>query len=277
LGAPVAWILLVFGLAPLLVGSLVEDPTLRVRLFNFGCGALWTVFFVTAFKTKRQSLRLGVSVFFATGIFGIFMVSLLQGIPPLSWLYSLVSPDRPFVVRLVAYVGGVGLLEELGKGAILILLARLLGGLDDLSDGVFYGLMSGLGFGVYEAVAYTEWVNPRQAATLTWLSGSPTIGLYAYFVSSVIRIVSLPLLHAVWTAIVGYFIGLSFSAKRKTNAVLMLGFLIAATLHGVYDAFLSANAAFLAFVVAAVSLLLFLAYCRNASRVLAEIRRADLA
>lgn len=276
LGTPISWILLLFGLGPLFVGSVVEDPALRVRLFNFGCGALWTAFFVAAFKTAKQSLRLGVAVFFATGLFGVLFVSVLQQVPPLSWLYDLLTPRAPFVVRLVGYVLGVGLLEELGKGLILLFLARALGGLEDELDGVFYGLMSGLGFGVYEAIAYTEWVNPRQATALSMMEGSYTVGLFAYFVSSAVRIVSLPLLHAVWAAIVGYFIGLSFAARRKGRAVLLLGFSIAAVLHGLYDALLSAGAVLLAFLTAALSLLLFLSYRRNADRVLAEIRRADV-
>lgn len=276
LGTPVSWILLVFGLGPLILGSLVEDPQLRVRLFNFGCGALWTAFFTFAFKTERQSLRLGVAVFFATAIFGVLLVSILQEVPPLSWLYGVLTPDRPFVVRIVAFVCGVGLLEEVGKGLILLLLARALGGLENTSDGVFYGLMSGLGFGVWEAIAYTEFVNTRQATTLTFGTGSITVGLYAYFVASVVRIVSLPLLHAIWTAIVGYFIGLSFAVKKKTNAVLLIGFLIAATLHGLYDVFLTTpGAGVLALAIAALSLLLFLAYHRNADRLLAEVLRAD--
>lgn len=275
LGTPTSWILLLFGLGPLMLGSLVEDPLLRVRLFNFGCGALWTFFFVAAYKTKAQSLRLGIAIFFATGIFGILFVSVLQGIPPLRWLYLLVDPERSFPVRLLAWVFGVGLLEEVGKGLVLLLLARAFGGLRDASDGMFYGLMSGLGFGVYEAVAYTELINPRQATLLSLVTGSPTIGLHAFLVSSIVRIVSLPLLHAVWTAIAGYFIGLSFFAGRRTNAVLAVGFLIAATLHGLYDAFLSSGSATLALLTASVSLLLFLAYHRNAERILAAIQRFD--
>jgi RsiW-degrading membrane proteinase PrsW (M82 family) len=277
LGHPVAWILLVFGLGPLVLGTMVEDPLLRVRLFNFGCGALWTVFFAMAFKTSKPSVRLGVAVFFATGVFGVLFVSVLQGIPPLSWLYSLTEPGRPFPLRVVAYVWGVGLLEEVGKGMILLLLARAIGGLADAADGVYYGLMSGLGFGVYEALMYTEWVNPHQATALSILAGSPTVGLYAYFIASVVRTVSLPLLHAVWTAIVGYFIGLSFAARRKTSAVLLIGLLIAAVLHGLYDAFLSADMGLVAFATAALTLLLFLSYRRNADRVIAEVRRADQA
>lgn len=278
LGKPVAWILLVFGLGPLILGSVVEDPQLRVRLFNFGCGALWTAFFAATFKTERQSLRLGVAVFFATAIFGVLFVSILQQVPPLSWLYALLTPDRPFVVRVVSFVFGVGVLEEVGKGLILLVLARALGGLENTADGMFYGLMSGLGFGVWEAIAYTEFVNTRQATSLTFGTGSISVGLYAYFVSSVVRIVSLPLLHAIWTGIVGYFIGLSFAVKRKTNAVLLIGLLIAAVSHGLYDAFLTTQGAGpLALVIAALSLLLFLAYWRNADRLLAEVLRADVA
>jgi RsiW-degrading membrane proteinase PrsW (M82 family) len=274
LGKPVAWVLLLFGLGPLVIGSVVEDPLLRVRLFNFSCGALWTAFFVAAFKTERQLLKLGIAAFFATGVFGLLFVSVLQGVPPLSWIYLLLEPSRPFPVRVLAYIFGVGLLEELGKGLILVLLARVIGGLKDTADGVFYGLMSGLGFGVYEAIAYTEWVNPHQSHVLSVFAGSPTIGLYGYFVASVVRVVSLPLLHAVWTAIVGYFIGLSFSARRKTPAPLILGLLIAAVLHGLYDAFQSADSPLVALAVAAFSLLLFLSY-RSTPPLLVESGRAD--
>lgn len=266
LGTPASWVLLVFGLAPLLVGTVVEDPLLRVRLFNFGCGALWTAFFVLAFRTGRPSPRFGITVFFATGILGVLLISILQDRPPLSWLYALLTPERPFAVRLVAYTGGVALLEEAGKGLILLLLARKLGGVSGPSDGVFYGLLSGLGFGVYAAMMSTDWVDPRQAAALTFHAGSLTIGLYSYFVGSVVKVVSLPLLHAVWTAIVGYFIGISLTSPRRAAAALALGSGIAVILHGLYETFLSQRLPLVAFLVATLSLLLFIACRRNAER-----------
>jgi RsiW-degrading membrane proteinase PrsW (M82 family) len=275
LGRPISWILLGFGLGPLIIGTLIENPALKVRLFNFACGALWTAFFAAAFRTGKQSVRLGVAAFFGTGIFGILFVSVLQQVPPISWLYGLLEPSHTFLLRLVAFVAGVGVLEEVGKGLVLLFLAKKLGGLADAADGVFYGLMSGLGFGVYEAIQYTESTNVRHAAALSYITGSESLGLYSYFVSSFVRIVSLPLLHAVWTAIAGYFIGLSFLAKKKTHAVLAVGFLVPIVLHGLYDALLSANQGLLAIVVATVTLLLFLAYRRSADRVAAEIERAD--
>lgn len=273
LASPTALVLLVFGLAPLVVGTLVDDPRLRVRLFNFGCGAVWTAFFALAFKTERQSLRTGIAAFFATGVLGLLLVSVLQQLPPLSWLYSL-TESSALPVRVGAFVLGVGLLEEAGKGLVIWLLLRS-GAVRDASDGVFYGLMSGLGFGVYEAVAYTELVNAREAAAMSWRAGSTSIGLYGYFVATAVRIVSLPLLHAVWSALLGYFVGLSLAARRKGRAVLLLGLTLAAVLHGLYDAFLAGGHALLAVLVAALSLLLFLAYRQSADRLVAEIRRVD--
>lgn len=273
LSSPAAVVLLLFGLAPLVVGTLVEDPRLRVRLFNFGCGALWTAFFVLAFKTERQSLKTGVAAFFATGVLGILVVSVLQQVPPVSWLYGLTASGA-WPVRLVAYVLGVGVLEEAGKGLVVWFLVRS-GTVRDPSDGVFYGLLSGLGFGVYEAVAYTEFVNAREAAALSWRAGSSAIGLYGYFVATAVRIVSLPLLHAVWSALVGYFLGLSLAARRSGRAVLLFGLALAAVLHGLYDAFLSGGLPFLSVAVAALSLLLFLAYRGSAHRLLAEVRRVE--
>jgi RsiW-degrading membrane proteinase PrsW (M82 family) len=274
LGAPLTWTLLIFGLGPLVVGSFVGDPALRVRLFNFGCGAAWTVFFAGLFKTPRQSLKLGLTLFFSTGVFALVFVSLLREVPPLSWLAPFLSPSQPFLLRLLATVLGVGFLEEAGKGLILILLARALGGLEDAADGVFYGLMAGLGFGVYEALSFTEWIQPGQAGVLA-SALDPTIGLYAYAVSGIAHVMSLPLLQALWSALFGCFVGLSASAHRKQNAVVFIGLVLASLLHGLYEAFAATGATVFSLLVAATTVLFFLTTRKNADRLAAEVRRAD--
>ena len=275
LGAPLTWVLLIFGLGPLVIGTFVGDPAVRVRLFNFGCGAAWTAFFAGLFKTSRQSLKLGLTLFFSTGVFALVFVSLLREVPPLSWLAPLLSPSQPFLLRLLATVLGVGFLEEAGKGLILILLARALGGLEDAADGIFYGLMAGLGFGVYEALSFTDWIPPGQAGALASALDTPTVGLYAYAVSGIAHVMSLPLLQALWSALFGCFVGLSASAHRKQNAVVFIGLVLASLLHGLYDAFAATGATVFSLLVAAATVLFFLTTRKNADRLAAEVRRAD--
>ena len=270
LGAPRSWMLLVFGLLPLMLGSVVEDPLLRVRLFNLGCGALWTLFFVVTYRTEGQSQRLGAALFFAAAVLGILLLSLVNGFPPLSWLDLLVAPERPLALRLLGFVFGIGLLHEVGKAAVLVLLLRVFGGLRHPADGLFYGLVTGLGFGVWAAVASAELASPRQGAVFALFTGPPTLGLTAYLVSSIVRMAALPFLHAIWSALVGYYVGLPAEVGKKTLAPIALGILIAATLHGLYDLFLSSGHDVLSLLVAALSALLFLAYRRGAEKMQAE-------
>ncbi len=272
LGVPVAWMLLVFGLGPLFLGTVLEDPAVKVRLFNAGCGALWTAFFVAAFKTKQHSARIAAALFFLNVVLAALLVSLLPAVPPLSWLHRFLRPDQPFAVLLASCTGGLALLEEVGKGLLLLFLAHKTRLMRNSSGGVFYGLMSGLGFGFWEAVVYTEWMTPLQAASLAAETGSVPAALFASFVSSAVRILSIPLLHAIWTAIAGYFIGLSFVLARKTTALLVTGFAVSTLLHGLYSTFLASGLGFFAFLAAVASLLLFLAYRRNEERLAEEVR-----
>lgn len=50
-----------------------------------------------------------------------------------------------------------------------------------------------------------------------------------------LRSISLPLLHATWTAVVGYFFALAAISQRRL-ALSLLGITTAAIIHGFYDA-----------------------------------------
>jgi RsiW-degrading membrane proteinase PrsW (M82 family) len=273
LGMPASWVLLVFGLGPLFLGTVLEDPGIRVRLFNAGTGALWLAFFIAAFRNGRHSIRLGLAAFLSTSLLGVLLISVLQGLPPMSWLHAWLGSGISFVPMLAGFTFGVSLPQELGKAAILAVLLRSFGHVKEPEDGMFHGLMAGLGFGIYEAVIYGEWVSPRNAGHMLPEAGALTLSLYAAFVANVVRMVSLSLLHAVWTAIAGYFIGLSFVAQKKPAAILLIGFSVPILLHGLYSTFLASGLGFFAFLVATLSLLLFLSYRQNAGRILAEIRK----
>lgn len=262
LGVPATWLLLAFGLAPLFVGAVVEDPDLRVRLFRLGAGAAWAVFLVTAFRTPRSSARLGSALLVAGLLVGALLVSALPEVPPLSWLLALAEPSRVWPLRFLGWLFGAGVAGEGLKLLALVLLARAFGGLLGASDGVFLGLVCGLGFGLWEAAATTEWASPRHQGWLAMVQ-HPSTGLEALFVSSLARALAAPALEAAWSGIAGYFAGLA--AERRSPAVLLAGLGLAALLHGAYETFRAADQGVLALLTAAASLLLFLAYRRAAA------------
>lgn len=261
LGVPATWLLLAFGLAPLFVGAVVEDPAVRVRLFRLLVGAAWAVFLAAALRAGRAAPRLGIAAFSGGGLLAALLLTLLPGVPPLSWLLALAEPSRPFALRLLGHLLADGLVQEGLKLALLLLLARLLGGLEDAADGVYAGLLLGAGFGLWEAAVTSGWSAPRDGGLLA-LVREPTEGLEAIFVAGLARALAAPPLHAAWGAIAGYFAGLA--AQRKAPAVLILGLSLAALLHALTAALRADGRGLAAFLAAALSLLALLAFRRGA-------------
>ena len=89
---------------------------------------------------------------------------------------------------------------------------------------VFYGMISGLGFGIYEGVGYQMSINRGLQAD------------DAYFYN-IVRLTSLPFLHAIWTGIAGYFIAFSVLYPRKQIGLWVLAIGIPALLHAIYNTF----------------------------------------
>jgi protease PrsW len=88
---------------------------------------------------------------------------------------------------------------------------------------LFYGLMSGLGFGIYEGVGYQTGANLQ------------TGSMGAYYLNNMLRLTSLPFLHAIWTGIAGYFIGFAYQYPRRKAGLLVIAIGLPALLHGLYD------------------------------------------
>jgi RsiW-degrading membrane proteinase PrsW (M82 family) len=114
--------------------------------------------------------------------------------------------------------------EELCKAAVLFWWATRPGKQLTPQTVVFYGMMSGLGFGIFEGVKYQTGVN-REA------------GVDGAYLMNIARLTSLPFIHAVWTGVAGYFIGFAALNPRKRYGLWVVAIAVPATLHGLYDAF----------------------------------------
>jgi RsiW-degrading membrane proteinase PrsW (M82 family) len=87
---------------------------------------------------------------------------------------------------------------------------------------VFYGLMSGIGFGVFEGVIYQLTVNSKLNYELS-------------FFMNIARLTCLPFLHSIWSGISAYFLAFAFLYPKNRNALWFLAIFIPALLHGLYD------------------------------------------
>jgi len=215
--ARVTWAVALFGLAPLLL--IAVDSSLEQRL---GClmvylALAWAGYFFMIVE-RRASLTLGLGVASFTVAVGVPLGALLVRNPPLSFADAMTA-DPSIGRRFVGLLLADGLNEELLKALPLWLLAFGLRRIDEPSDGVFYGAMSGLGFTAFEgyrAIALAP--DPHEMAT-----------------QMLVRTTALPFLHATFTGIDGCFIALAAQRRDLRVGFCVLGLVVSSTIHGVYD------------------------------------------
>ncbi|HAM73808.1 MAG TPA: hypothetical protein DCM86_19425 [Verrucomicrobiales bacterium] len=215
------------GLLPLMaIASLGEREKLTEAYWAiaFYFSLLWAAFFYHAYPVRDVSLGDAAFCFFGSALcctlilWGIYHFTGAQFLLP--WVAS-TTPLKAWIGQ----IGGVGLPEELCKLSILALLFRRKDRLPPHAM-LFYGLMAGLGFGIYEGVRYQVLRNAEVAPNAA-----------SYYLLNVLRLTSLPFLHAVWTGIAGYFLGLALLHPERRYLLWTLGVGMAALLHGTYNFF----------------------------------------
>ncbi|XOB40275.1 MAG: PrsW family intramembrane metalloprotease [Candidatus Nealsonbacteria bacterium] len=128
----------------------------------------------------------------------------------------------PFVTLILSMFVGVALVEEFLK--FLVVKEKILNDpeFDEPVDAMIYMIIAALGF----------------AAGENLLILSPLIRPVFWgeiFKISLLRFLGATFLHALSSAIIGFFIGLSFFEKQKRGKLLTIGFLLAVLLHGFYN------------------------------------------
>ncbi len=216
----------------------------------------------------------GVAAF--TALVGGSLVLAGQSLPVFRQLYAVQSAPH-FLTRAAGCVFGTGILEEGVKALPLYWLFIRKRNPARLEDCAFLGAVSGLALGVAEAVLYSYAYAQQHAADFVnvWerYREIPQVLYAVYMVEQMARLISLPLLHALWTALLGIFIGLAAHLQRRRAALVLLGLGFAALLHGLYNATLYENDPYpkLAIGVALLTLFFFVVYSRSGHWILTRL------
>ncbi|MBC7645635.1 MAG: PrsW family intramembrane metalloprotease [Pseudopedobacter sp.] len=222
------WTLL-FGLAPLAVAFFFSnniDVNVAARVVGFYFAVLWGYILMNLlgfFNVKARNIL--VPVIF-TPIVGIFLVLLLQQFPGFSQLYQVTDVGFD-PLRLIGFVAGVGVLEETVKILPILWLCYIVKEIFTAKEASFYAAVSGLAFGVAESASYLTAYDPE---TTNFSSGQ-------YVILQFIRLITLPLLHAAFSGLVGYYVGLGISRPRSRRALVIFGVVAVALIHGLYNFF----------------------------------------
>ena len=211
-------ILALIGLFPMIIMQIPLGGFFIFYEVSLYFSVIWGLFFYDCFKTPQVKLRTTLIVFFLTQIC-VFLAWGL-GIPQLNPFYTFV--ETTFPLNLLGYILGVGFTEELFKAVpLLIILHKAKEPLIPQTI-VYYGLVSGIAFGVWEGVEYQMTVNAEQEYTIS-------------FYLNILRLTSLPFLHACWSGISGYFLSFANLYPKYRRSLYLLALTIPAMIHGLYD------------------------------------------
>lgn len=237
--------------------GLIPMVTMYVNIANFISfyaislyfASIWGLFFYYMFKTKQVDRKTTIRIFFLVQAMMLVFWN-LTGLVRLNFFYSFVN-SSDFFMNLLGYVFGVGFTEELVKALPLYFIARNAKTPYVPQTMVFYGLICGISFGVFEGVEYQLGVNSK----------------YEYgqaFLLNIARLTTLPFFHAMCTGMAGYFIAFAFLRPLYRRMLLLLAIAEPALIHGLYDTFSSTcYAPFIAILI----VLLLNFYLRNDSNV----------
>jgi protease PrsW len=262
--SPVVQGLLFFGLFPVVLGYVAQgtDFTQIAWVLGIYYASFWGVFLFNLIQPTEFSWRKTFTCVLFTAFVGIPLLLFVQQVPPFNILYA--ATNWGLLPRLLGFVLGVGVLEEVCKALSLYFFLLRPRRLNNPLTAAFYGTMSGLGFAVAEGATYSL----GYAATLV----RGEIPLESYVLVNTIRFISLPLFHAVLAGIVGYFLGLAAINPSRQKPLIFIGIAIAAILHGLYDTFAGGT---MGLIILAFAILLFVVYLRRSQQMMVDMHQAE--
>jgi RsiW-degrading membrane proteinase PrsW (M82 family) len=152
-------------------------------------------------------------------IFGVLAAgvsqSLYAALEPLGLRFDAGYLADTNTLGLFAYaLLAIGPIEELSKLLFFVLIIIRFEEFDEPLDGIIYASFVGLGYAAIENWQYLDYLTPLEALARGFAS---------------------PVVHIVFASIWGYWIGRAYAAKESLLRAALIGFLLAALFHGLYD------------------------------------------
>ncbi|MGB3226919.1 MAG: PrsW family glutamic-type intramembrane protease [Saprospiraceae bacterium] len=251
------WAVTLLGIIPLLIIT-VRQPSAQLTMFALFFAFVWGVIFKRFIINDNGTKNLAIPALFFTGIVGIGSLLFIYRFLP-DFILQLADSSN-LLISLLGYVLQVGICEELIKSLPIFIAIKWfnkdIGHLSLITIGVF----SGLGFAAFENLHYGDnAINSTYAKAMNYGVEGLVSGVQNAMVTVMLRSLSLVFCHAVFSGIVAYFITTALIRKEKMGALIVLGFMVAATLHGFYDWFAGIQPT-IAALIAGLSFALFYGY-----------------
>lgn len=251
------WSITLLGIIPLLIVT-VQQTSLQLTMFALFFAFFWGVIFKRFIIQDAGTLWIALVSLFFTGIVGIWLLLSIYRFLPTFYLQA--PDDSNLFISLLGFIFQVGICEELLKAIpVFIAIRWFQKDLNSLSL-ITIGVFSGLGFAAFENLHYgSSAIGTAYQNTIDYGVTGLVSGVQNAMVLVLLRSLSLVFCHAVFSGIFAYFITIAENRKDQKAALLLIGLLTAAVLHGTYD-WLSGLQPTIAAFVAGFSFILFYGY-----------------
>lgn len=246
-----------FALISALFYAMLIQVTFRFSSTHIGHAAAVAIFTGTAGVLLLLGLQAVAMSYMASGmrvrgggIIGL-VIQLVLAFIAFSYRCAM-DPDLGFVPSLFGFTFGVGLCEEFCKALPIVLMLRSYRTLG-WRGAAIWGLASGVGFGLSEAIMYSgSMYNGLLGPGIYWVRFLSCVGL-----------------HSMWAATVAIFMWRGRdeieAAESAPDFAVVIGkyMFLAMLLHGLYDTLLKADMDLLALLVAITSFFVFIFVMHN--------------
>jgi len=247
-------IVALMGIAPLaLLVVLQRNEYYAFWAIGYYFSTLWAIFFGAAFQTTGVRWRKAVFVYVGTSLIGMALLTAAL-ILNLEVLRDPFIAAKSLAISIPSSIVFIGFPEEITKALVLFGIWRWWG-VGTLRAFIFYGLLSGLGFGIAEGVGYQS--GPYLAAA------TKTHDYGGYYLESMLRLTSLPFFHAVWAGTGAFLIWFGARVPSARAGFITLAIVIPATYHGLYDALTDSHVV-LSLIVVGISIVMLGIYVASA-------------
>ena len=219
----IIYILLAIVLIPISALFTSGIPLLSYSIYGVYFASIWALILYNIIATKQTDLRMVLVISLITVLATFILIPLFHQTSIYSVFKSFIDSNN-LIFKFFGWLFGVAIIEEaLKQGVIYVILIREKKVILPRTA-IFYGMIAGLSFGIYEGVEYQMTYNK----TLTIDNN--------YFLN-IIRLTSLPFFHAIWAGIGAYFASLSFIELKYKYSFRIMGLFIPALLHALYNTF----------------------------------------
>ncbi len=188
----------------------------------------WLWFFYKKDKYEPEPIKMIVKIFLLGCLSTVFAAFGNETLIRISIDSNFFSNSSALKTSFIMYFLIIGPVEEIAKFLVIKLFVFNDRNFNEIIDGIIYGITVALGFAFIENILYFykfanygRFINPDQ-----FQEGVFTI---------CIRAVTANIAHAIFTGIMGYYIGIARFSVEKSKKYLISGVLYAIFIHGLYN------------------------------------------